>query len=61
MARISITGYVDTEDLPSEAVDLDHDMGLTNAAYEALIGVSGETPPFSLSDLQDLEFSLQKD
>jgi hypothetical protein len=32
--RIKVTGYLDTDDMESDEVDLGHPMGLSNKGYE---------------------------
>lgn len=54
MARIKVTGYLDTDDLDPEQVDLSHEMGLTEHGYD------GKFPVFS-SILEDVEFELVKE
>lgn len=53
MARIKVTGYIETEDMAFEDLDLGHEMGVSDSAYQAF--VTGERP---LPTLADLEFEL---
>ena len=54
MAKIHIELDMDTGDLAESEVDLDHESGLTNAAYERLTG--------ELADYgSNIEFTLVKD
>lgn len=50
MARIKVTGYLDTDDLDPEDVDLDHEMGLSNKGYEEWTQFFGT--------LEDVEFQI---
>lgn len=59
MARIKITGYLDTEELDAEHVDLDDKTGLSEAGYEAVTTYEGQ-PPYKIADLTDVEVELQK-
>lgn len=60
MARIKITGYVDTDDLNPEDVDLEHEMGLSSEGYDNLVtGENGR--PLSLTALEDVEVTLESD
>jgi hypothetical protein len=47
MARIKVTGYVDTDDLNEDMVDLDHPTGLTAEGFDdlnaTLLGLSDVT------------------
>lgn len=56
MARIKVTGYIDTEDMLPGDVDFDHPMGITDDYYSSL--VSGAQP---LPVMEDLEFELETD
>lgn len=38
MARLRVTGYINTDDLEQEEVDLDHFTGLTTEGFERLHG-----------------------
>lgn len=51
MARIKVTGYLDTEEMASNHVDLNHPMGLSTEGYEALTGHGAEG-----LGLEDVEF-----
>ena len=50
MALIKVTGYIDTDGLDPDYVDLSHDMGLSEEGY---IEVSREL------GLEDAEFELE--
>ena len=52
MARIKVTGYIDTEDLELHQIDLSHEMGLSERGYEE---VSMSLP------LDDVDFALVKE
>lgn len=55
MARIKVTGYLDTDEMNPDDVDLAHPMGISANAYErwsAAGGVEGEY-------LEDLEFEKE--
>jgi hypothetical protein len=51
MARIRVTGYLETDDVDPEDVDLDHKMGLSASGYEKLSSELG---------LDEVEFELEK-
>lgn len=54
MTRIKITGYVESDDLDPEHVDLTHSTGLTEDGYLDLVaGEQGK--PLKLTDLDDVE------
>lgn len=64
MARIKITGYVDTDALPAQWVDETRDDGLTSEGWEAVLGhtvVDGleHEGNLRLSDLDDIEFEKE--
>jgi hypothetical protein len=50
MARIKVTGYIDTDDLAPDDVDLSHEMGLSDKGY---LGQINSLP------LDDVEFELE--
>ena len=52
MARIKVTGYIDTDNLEPDLVDLAHETGLSEDGY---IDVSRRL------DLDDVEFELGDD
>lgn len=52
MARIKVTGYIDTDDLDPSEVDLSHEMGLSSEGYERY-----STRPVMLDDV---EFELER-
>jgi hypothetical protein len=55
--RIKVTGYINVDDPEMQgSLDLDHPSGLTNEAYEALMGGS----LISIQDLDDLDTSVEK-
>lgn len=59
MARIKVTGYIDTDDLPPEHVDLSHEMGLSNKGFEAF-GVGPSIHGNGVSaGLDDVEFEKE--
>lgn len=51
MARIKVTGYIDTDNLLPEAVDLEHETGLTDKGFLTLSNNLG---------LEDAEFELEE-
>lgn len=54
MARLKITGYIDTAELDDSHVDLDHPSGLSSEGYDDLVtGESGSA--LALTDLEDVE------
>lgn len=48
MSRIKVTGYLYTEDLDVEDVDLDHEMGLSDKGFQKYSRI--------LNTLDDIEF-----
>jgi hypothetical protein len=52
MARIKVTGYLDTSGMEPSMVDLGHETGLSPSGYEKVT--------FDL-DLDDVEFVLEND
>lgn len=48
MSRIKVTGYLYTEDMDAEDVDLDHEMGLSESGHMKYMRLLGE--------LDDIEF-----
>lgn len=58
MPRIKVTGYIHTEDLDPEDVDLDDTSGLSSDGFDNLVtGENGR--PLSLADLEDIELHLE--
>lgn len=57
MARIRVTGYLNTEDLDPDHVDLGHETGLSGRGDEAITSVYGDAPVY-LHDLEDLKLEL---
>lgn len=53
MARIKFTGYLDTDDLEPEHVDLGNSSGLSEKGYDDLLSAFGDGPGIKLSDLMD--------
>ena len=53
MARIKVTGWIDTTELDEEEVDLGHKYGLSNEGYERL---DGELRSLGLDDV---DFALE--
>ncbi len=51
MARIKVTGYLDTSGMDPEMVDLEHETGLSPEGFEAITGDL---------DLEDVEFTLER-
>lgn len=59
MARIKITGYINTEGYPAEAFDLEHSTGFSAEGHEQLIaGITGDA--LSLADLDDVATEVEK-
>lgn len=58
MSRIKITGYVDSEDLTPEYVDLNHPTGLSEEGYLNLVG-GEDGAPLTLVDLDDVETEVE--
>jgi hypothetical protein len=60
MARIKITGYINTSELDESEVLEMHPTGLTESGYTNLI--SGENgDPLSVADLHDVEVTYLRD
>jgi len=59
MARIKITGYIDTDELEQDEVDTSHEMGLSVEGYEAAVGIDGGGG-WSFTRMNDVEFVLEK-
>ena len=53
MARIKVTGYIDTEELSMDDLDLSHPMGLSSDGYERL---NAELSNY----MDDVDFVLEK-
>lgn len=55
MARIKVTGYIDTEELEATGVELDlsHETGLTASGFDKLSAEFGQ-------QLDDVDFELVK-
>lgn len=57
MARIQVTGIIDTDDLPDSAVDLSHETGLSEYGYTAF--ATSQLKGSSVGALlEDAEFKL---
>lgn len=54
--RIKVTGYYTPE--PSELDPMDR-TGLTNEAYERVMGLDDDQTPLTLSELEDVELELE--
>lgn len=54
--RIKVTGYLDTEDMIPEDVDLDHPMGVSAKFYEDVSGGRRHLPT-----LGDIEFEAEEE
>ena len=54
MARIKVTGYIDTDELNPEYVDTSHASGLSNTGYDQLC------KDMMNAGLDDAEFELVK-
>jgi len=64
MARIKITGYIETDNLPDEFLDSSDDTGLSNAGYEAFMGIAQvagleHEGNLKVRDLDDIEFEQE--
>ena len=59
MPRIKLTGYIDTDDLDPDQVDLGHDSGLSEKGHDDLLGPFGDGPGMKLSDLMDVDTVLE--
>lgn len=57
MARIKFTGYLDTDDLEPEQVDLGHKTGLSEQGYLDLVQGEGGAA-LSLSALDDVDSEI---
>lgn len=60
MGRLKITGYIDTDDLRPEDVDLEHDTGLSSEGFDILIAGVNDSA-IKLSDLEDVEVEIDKE
>lgn len=62
MARIKVTGYLDTDDLDAGDVDLTHELGLSDRGFMLMEGVDeeGRDAP-SIGVLSDAVFELVKE
>lgn len=58
MARLKITGYVDTDDLRPGDVDLDHPSGLSAEGFDILITGANDSA-LKLTDLEDVEIEKE--
>lgn len=61
MARIKISGYLNTDDLSPEQVDLDHESGLSEQGHEEITSIFSDGPPFKISDLEDIDVVKEDD
>lgn len=52
MARIKVTGYLNTVDMDPEHVELTHELGLSNEGYIEYVNRFGE--------LDDIDFQLER-
>jgi hypothetical protein len=57
VARIRVTGYLDTDDLDPDHVDLGHETGLSGRGDEAITSVFGDAQ-VRISELEDLKLEL---
>lgn len=57
--RIKITGYLDTNDLDPEDLDLNHPSGLSDAAYASLAAGQGVGHFQGGKSLDDVEVELE--
>jgi hypothetical protein len=55
--RIKITGYLDTEEMDSEDVDLGHPTGLSTKGYDDVTSMEGT---LRVSELEDIEVRLER-
>ena len=55
MKRIKVTGYVDPDNLESDAIEGDDK--LTGEAYDEIVGI-GRHPGFAIDDLEDIEMKV---
>lgn len=60
MPRIKVTGYIDTEDLPSSFVDLTDRTGLTGTGYEAITGDVGDVYEWKVGNLDNYTLELER-
>lgn len=56
MARIKITGYIDTDELGEEEVDLNHPSGLTSNGHD---NITGPESLWRIGGLEDIEVELE--
>jgi len=62
MARIKVTGYIETDNMPDEFLDSADESGLSSAGYDALLGIQQvdgleHEGNLSVGDLDDVEFT----
>lgn len=60
MPRIKVTGYINTDDLDADMVDLNNSTGLSTLGFEELQGMHDVNTALPISSLEDLEFELQE-
>lgn len=60
MARIKVTGYLDTDEMDEDHVDLNHETGLSEKGTDAASSVFYNGVPYKLTDLEDIEFELER-
>lgn len=64
MARIKVTGYLDTDNLPDEFLDSSSPDGLSLEGYEAIVGINPiegleNEGNHTLGDLEDIDMTLE--
>jgi hypothetical protein len=57
VARIRVTGYLDTDDLDQDHVDLGHETGLSGRGDQEITSVFGDAQ-VRISELEDLKLEL---
>lgn len=61
MPRLKITGYIDTDSLRADEVDLDHETGLSSHGYETLVqDIHGTDASLNLRLLEDVEVEVER-
>lgn len=57
--RIKVTGYVDTDDLHGEAIDLENPTGLSESGLKSF--TEGRDGAMAIMELDELNFTLVED
>jgi hypothetical protein len=57
--RIKVTGYIDTDDIHGEMIDVDNPTGLSDEGFDSF--TSGKDGNLAIAELDDLSFELEED